>query len=41
MISKEIKEFGEEMRLFHSAINHRLYYSLGCHLKTENGKKGV
>ena len=41
MIFESIKEFGEEMRLFHSEVNHRLYYSLGCHLKKEKGKWGV
>ena len=41
MIFEGIKEFGEEMRLFHSEVNHRLYYSLGCHLKKEKGKWGA
>lgn len=41
MIFESIKEFGEEMRLFHSEVNHRLYYSLGCHLKKEKGKWGA
>lgn len=41
MIFESIKEFGEEMRLFHSKANHRLYYSLGCHLKKEKGKWGA
>lgn len=41
MIFENIKEFGEEMRLFHSEVNHRLYYSLGCHLKKEKGKWGA
>lgn len=41
MIFESIKEFGEEMRLFHPEVNHRLYYSLGCHLKKEKGKWGA
>ena len=41
MIFESIKEFGEEMRLFHSQVNYRLYYSLGCHLKKEKGKWGA
>lgn len=41
MIFESIKEFGEEMRLFHSEVNHRLYYSLGCHLTKEKGKWGA
>lgn len=41
MIFEDIKEFGEEMRLFHSQVNYRLYYSLGCHLVEKEGKKGA
>lgn len=41
MIFEDIEEFGEEMRLFHSQVNYRLYYSLGCHLVEKEGKKGA
>ncbi len=40
MMKSTKKNLGEEMRLFHSEINPKLYHTLGCHLKEIHGKLG-